>query len=154
MSKNSKFFLSKSFYIIFIVVITGMILIYIGSNGETKVETNSIDMTATDNYRMELERVSASMCAKIQGVDTAEVCITFDGGMSCVYAKNSEGSMGGTYFTSGGDPLFLKFEYPQIVGCVVICSGTVGSQTKLEITEMMSAYLGIPANKIFVGYKV
>ncbi|MBQ2863545.1 MAG: hypothetical protein IJE84_05145 [Clostridia bacterium] len=104
------------------------------------------------NYKAELERTASSMCASLPGIESARVNITFDSTMGMVYAKNSEGSYGGTYFSSGGDPLFLKYEFPQILGCAVICTGSGTGDTSLEITRMLSAYLGISTNKIYVGF--
>ncbi len=144
----------KTSVIIAVLILLGFLLIYIG--GESKKisdKESSDDLSLANNYRAELERISASMCTQIKGVESAKVNITFDGGMTSVYAKNSEGSMGGTYFSSGGSPLFLKYEYPKVVGCVVVCTGDVGDTTRLELTEMMSAYLGISSAKIFIGYK-
>ncbi|MEE1356292.1 MAG: hypothetical protein UHG68_01865 [Clostridia bacterium] len=153
MNDKSGILAKKNLLIVIAAVALGVLLLFFGSS-DTEVssgEDNTI--TLASEYRAELERTAASMCASIKGVESAQVNITLEGGMAYVYAKNSEGSYGGTYFSSGGDPLLLQYDYPQIIGCAVVCSGAVSTQTKLEITQMMSAYLGISTSKIYVGYK-
>ena len=44
------------------------------------------------------------------------------------------------------------YDYPEIKGCAVMCSGNVNSQTRLELTDMLCAYLGIKSNMIYIGY--
>ena len=153
MTDKKGFFSKKTLIILLSVASLALAFIYVGTGKSTEPEKDeSYDLVLANTYKAELERISASMCTQIHGVETARVNITFDGGMTSVYAKNSEGSMGGTYFSSGGDPLFLKYEYPKVVGCVVVCTGSIGADTELELTKMMSAYLGISSSKIFVGY--
>ena len=136
-----------------VCVALGVILMTIGGTGNaTKAEVEDTGIVLANNYRCELERICAFMCSSTEGVESANVNITLDGGMKCVYAKNSEGSYGGTYFSSGGEPLFLKYDYPEIKGCAVMCSGALTDQKKLELTQMLCAYLGISSNKIYIGY--
>lgn len=141
---------SKSIIFIGVAVLVGFLFLFLGDN-EKQDNTSDPGMALAAEYKSEIERTASSMCSSINGVDSARVNITLEGGMSYVYAKNSEGSYGGTYFSSGGDPLFLKYDYPKIVGCAVVYSGSLTSDVKLELTKMMSAYLGISSSKIYVG---
>ena len=150
MKQGLGLFSSKSIFILAAAVMAGFVLLFVGG-GEKAETTDDAGMSLAAEYKSELERTASSMCASINGVESARVNITLEGGMSYVYAKNSEGSYGGTYFSSGGDPLFLKYDYPKIVGCAVVYSGAVTSDVKLELTKMMSAYLGISSSKIYVG---
>ena len=143
----------KSLVILLVIIILGVVLLLAGNQEKPDTQENNDGIALASAYKDELERTASSMCASLKGIDTAQVNITLEGGMTYVYAKNSEGSYGGTYFSSGGDPLFLKYDYPKIVGCAVVCSGVINSESKLELTRMMSAYLGIPTSKIYVGYK-
>ena len=141
---------TKSLVVIFLVIIFGIVMLVVSGDGESdKKDESGLDLAS--EYRSEIERIASSMCSSIKGVESARVNITLEGGMSYVYAKNSEGSYGGTYFSSGGDPLFLKYDYPKIVGCAVVYSGVETSDVKLELINMMSAYLGISSTKIYVG---
>ena len=136
-----------------ICVILGILMLTYGNSDDDQYRNNDeTGIILADEYRSELERICAFMCSSMEGVETAHVNITLDGGMRCIYAKNSEGSYGGTYFSSGGEPLFLKYNYPEIMGCAVMCSGTITDQRKLELTEMLCAYLGISSNKIYIAY--
>lgn len=137
--------------LLIIAIIIGIVFLIIDTDQTKQEDADDRGITLSQSYKSELERTAASMCAQIKGVDSVQVNITLDGGMSYVYAKNTEGSYGGTYFSSGGDPLFLKYEYPKIIGCAVVCSGSINSDIKLELTQMMSAYLGISSTKIYVG---
>ncbi len=134
-------------------LIVGVIMLSLGNaKDKTTADTDDEGISVANSYRSELERICAFMCSSMEGVESANVNITLDGGMRCVYAKNSEGSYGGTYFSSGGEPLFLKYDYPEIKGCAVMCSGVLTEQRRLELTEMLCAYLGISSNKIYIGY--
>ena len=141
----------KTITLLIIAMLAGIVILIIGSDKTEEKNSDDRGITLSQSYQSELERTAASMCAQIKGVDTVQVNITLDGGMSYVYAKNTEGSYGGTYFSTGGDPLFLKYEYPKIIGCAVVCTGSIDSETKLELTRMMSAYLGISSAKIYIG---
>lgn len=141
------------YVILGLIVLVGVLFVLIGKDEKSIDSINNEGVILALEYKTELERTTAYMCSSIVGVETATVNITLDGSMSCIYAKNSEGSYGGTYFSSGGEPLFLKYDYPEIVGCAVICSGNVTDKTQLELTKMLSAYLGISSNKIYVGCK-
>ena len=145
--------MKRNLVVMTIVCVTvGIVLLLFGKNESTVTKTDSSGIVTAEEYRAELERICAFMCSSLEGIETANVNITLDGGMRCVYAKNSEGSFGGTYFSSGGEPLFLKYDYPEIKGCAVMCSGSVNSQTRLELTDMLCAYLGIKSNMIYIGY--
>lgn len=143
----------KSKYIFLVILFALGVFLLTCDFDSKETSVDSIHISMADEYKRELERVSASMCSSIEGVESARVSITLDGSVSCVYAKNTEGSYGGTYFQSGGDALFLKYTYPQIIGCAVVVKGRKSTDYKLEITNMMSAYLGISANKIYVGFE-
>lgn len=148
-----QFFTDKRKILVFaLLILVGIGLILLGDKDDQRSDEvlEGVDMALS--YKSELERTASSMCASLPEIEGARVNITFDSTVGMVYAKNSEGSYGGTYFSSGGDPLFLKYEFPQIVGCAVICTGTGTSYTSLEITRMLSAYLGIPTNRIYVGF--
>ena len=145
--------MKRNLVVMTIVCVTvGLVLLLFGKNESNVTNTDSSGIVTAEEYRAELERICAFMCSSLEGIETANVNITLDGGMRCVYAKNSEGSFGGTYFSSGGEPLFLKYDYPEIKGCAVMCSGSVNSQTRLELTDMLCAYLGIKSNMIYIGY--
>jgi len=148
---NKGLFSRKNITILLFAFLLGVSLLVFSSNDNEDEQMDDRGITLSQNYKSELERTAASMCAQIKGVDTVQVNITLDGGMSYVYAKNTEGSFGGTYFSSNGDPLFLRYEYPEIIGCAVVCTGAVNSDVKLELTKMLSAYLGVSSAKIYVG---
>ncbi len=135
-----------------VCICAGLLILLFGSGSDDVDDTDGGGIISAEEYRAELERKCSYMCASLDGIEAADVNITFDGGMKCVYAKNSEGSFGGTYFSSGGEPVLLKYDYPEIKGCAVMCSGLVNDQTKLELTSMLCAYLGIKSNMIYIGY--
>lgn len=142
----------KHIYIICIILfVAGIILVIVDKDDKSQDKAEVDGISTASVYKAELERTCASMCASLVDIDTAVVNIMLDGTMKSVYAKNSEGSYGGTYFSSGGDPLLLKYDYPDIVGCAVICKGNMSDKVKLELTNMLSAYLGISTNKIYIG---
>ena len=141
------------YLILGLIILIGIVFVLIGKEDKTTESQNKDGVVLALEYKAELERTAAYMCSTISGVEAASVNITLDGSMSCIYAKNSEGSYGGTYFSSGGEPLLLKYDYPEIVGCAVICNRNITDKARLELTSMLSAYLGISSNKIYVGYK-
>ena len=138
--------------VVVVCLIFGILLLTAGKDENVSTDPERIGIALAHDYKSELERICGFMCSSLDGVETANVNITLDGSMRYVYARNSEGSYGGTYFSSGGEPLLLNYDYPDIIGCAVMCSGAITDQKKLEITNMLCAYLGIPSNKLYVGY--
>ena len=114
MQGNKKDGMKYTVLLIFLLLCGGIIFLFVGGNKDEDQKEYSGGLDLAIQYKSELERTASSMCAQLPGVDAAQVNLTFDGGVSYVYAKNSEGSFGGTYFSSGGDPLFLKYEYPSV----------------------------------------
>lgn len=140
------------FFVCIVLLIFGVVLVIFDKEAGRSELVEGDGISTASVYKAELERTCASMCASFVDVDTAVVNIMLDGTMKSVYAKNSEGSYGGTYFSSGGDPLLLKYDFPDIVGCAVICRGNSSDTVRLEMTNMLSAYLGLATNKIYIGF--
>lgn len=127
----------------------GVLLLLFGGKlsgvGQSRGQTEPTSPETAEEYRRELELTAASLCASVDGVETARVSVTLDGGIRLLYAQN-----GTAYVLSGGEALFLGYEFPSVTGCAVVYTGRTGDGTDLALTRLLSSYLALPASKISV----
>ena len=109
-------------------------------------------------YSKILEEKLTSLLESAEGVGKAQVVVTLDSSTQSVFATNektSDGSSAIEYVIINGkdsdEPVPVKEIYPRVRGVAVVCSGGGSAEIKKRITELISAALGIPANKIAVS---
>ncbi len=108
-------------------------------------------------YTDTLEKKIETLCTTIHGITEAEVLLTLDCGTEYVYAKDtaqSDGSYTADYVLLGsggeaGSVLLLEI-YPKIRGIAVVCTGGDEITVRREVTELLSAALGVSSNRIKV----
>lgn len=107
------------FYIIALFAV-GALLIILGS----VINTNSLEKENTDDYIKSLENKLESFLLDVKGIKKAEVIISteykYDGEKNQIHIK----------------------------GAVVACTNGDNDKVKEEITDIVSKYLGIGANKV------
>ena len=89
------------------------------------------------DYAGYLEERARELCLSIDGVEEAAVFLTLD------EAKTASGMLG----ESKSD------ETPQVRGIAVVCTGGESSRIRATVTDLLSAALGIPSNRISVAGK-
>jgi stage III sporulation protein AG len=133
------------------------------------VGTENIRVDLTD-YEQQLERRLQETIGAIAGAGETRVMLTLDSGSEPIYAtqgktdqKHSESDAGSEeslsadkqYVTigtgSGQQGLVLKMVEPQVRGVAVVCQGGDDLLVRQSIIEMVTAVLGVGANKVSVA---
>ncbi|MBQ7225784.1 MAG: hypothetical protein IJX02_04175 [Clostridia bacterium] len=143
----------KRIIYISLVAIVGVVLIFLGSinlegdNNEEKLDVSS--------YTKELENKIEAFLLTVDGINKANVIITLDSSNEKVYAQNQSTYDFLTINTDGSEsPVYITEIYPTIRGIAISCTNGESDQVKMKITKLISAYLGISANRIeIVGIK-
>ncbi len=104
-------------------------------------------------YTSELEGRIEKLCLAVDGISHAEVLLTLDCSSEYVYAKDENASTSASEYViiSGGDgeeAVPVSEIYPRIRGVAVVCTGGDSAAVQKKLTELLSAALGISANKI------
>jgi len=145
---------TKGFPLLLITLIVGIMFTAVGSIDSEKddeisvTEEKKID---ADEYTEKLEERIGRMIRGFTGRDCL-VMVTLESGGEQVYARN--GGAEGSYVIidqksgEGDGALLIRSEMPVVAGAAVICG--VNESTRLEIINMLSALLNIPAGKIYV----
>ncbi len=97
--------------------------------------SNSTETSDTITEEEKLEYRLSELCERIDGVDKAYVMVSF---------SNSEDTK--SYFRDSNG----LTEYKNVNGVGVVCTGGDRGTVKREVSEMISAVLGIPVNRIKV----
>ena len=147
----------KLLYII-IALIFGIILISVGTMSSSK-DNNTEDKNNNElNYSEVLEERIEGFLKSVKGIKDVRVFVTIDGGTEFEYAQkgNSDGFASDYLIVDtkdGEEAAVVRQIYPQIRGIGVSCTNGDNGSVKNEITSLLSAALGISANKIEVtGY--
>ena len=86
-------------------------------------------------YRASLERELSTLCAEIRGVGRVSVMITLADGERTTYSGSKVASV----------------TPPAVLGAALVCDGGGDAEVKAELTRLVSALLGIGANRVTVS---
>ncbi len=167
MNKNAASFinkLKKDKKLIFIVVLglSGMIMLLLsaGLPSENKTVKNDGADLISEEERIEKQLTSILKC--VEGAGDVKVMVTLEASGEQVVAQDTE-IMNEDNATeekkeyviveNSGDSqgLILKTITPVVRGVAICCEGADSSVVRQEITKLVSAGLGIPANKVWVA---
>ena len=119
---------------VLLLALAGILLLFSGGGlfgaGSKKEETDS-DPTA---YRIALENELASLCAEVKGVGRVSVMITLKEGERTDYAGSKVSSV----------------SPPSVLGAAIVCDGGGDEKIRADLTRLVSALLGIGANRVTV----
>ena len=133
----------KNKILIFSLVIVGIILILLSSIDLTKNKKNELSSTL---YADALEKKIEEFLENIEGIHKATVIVTLDTTNEIVYAQNAGGLE--YILTNDGSPIPVTEIYTTVRGVAIACTNGNNDEIKMRITELISAYLGIPSNRI------
>ncbi len=168
-TKNDEGTLSKLFkgkrtaILLFIGVIAGIILIFIG-NGEKKSNEPSLpdlsgQIEITNDYIKNLEVRVSQILSKMDGISDVSVIITADSCAETIYAQNGRydgGSLTEKEYViiDQGDtdePIVVKLIYPKIRGVAVVCYGGSNPINQEKISKLLSSLFDIAQNQVYVS---
>ena len=133
----------KNKIIISSLVILGLLLILFDSINLSKEDTER-DYNAI--YTEELETKLENFLKNVNGIKDVKVIITLDASAETVFAQNGNGS--NIVITNDGKPISVTEKYPVVRGVAIACTNGNDDVIKKNVTELVSAYLGISSNRI------
>lgn len=136
----------------------GILLIAAGSgisgksDSAASVKSEGAEIYYSDSLQKKLE----IFLETVNGIDDVSVFVTLDGGSEYEYAKKGGGEgYAADYLIisgeNGEEAAVVREIYPKIRGIAVTCTGGEGAVIKERVTSLLSAALGISANKIEVA---
>jgi stage III sporulation protein AG len=138
--------------LIYILGAIGVLLILLPSFFDK--EEKSEPETEQSDYCAVLEDRLEEILPKIEGVGNADVMVTAKNYGEKRLAKDEDGSTKKTVVLNqkggGEEPEVLEEFYPEIQGVIIAADGGKSSKIKEEITEAVSALLGVETYKIKV----
>lgn len=144
---------SRNIWIAIIGVAFGILLLASGSLfGKQGVKQASTEKVSY--YTEYLEKRVAQLCKSVRGVTDATVLLTLERGSEWVYARDEVGQSTELVIVqnSGGEEAVTVTEiYPEIRGIAVVCTGGDDVRIQTELTELLSASLGIPTHRIKIA---
>ena len=150
--KKAKQVLGKKKYLILgVLFLLGLLLLFWDGGGETseKAEEASLAVSAED-YRARLTEEIGVLCRGVRGVGQATVLVSLSGGYEYVYARDGDGDCVGFGSGSRKEAVVENILPPQIAGIGIVCDGGGNAAVREALTELLSAALGIGANKIYI----
>ncbi len=151
----------KKLILIIGIGVLGMVLLLFSGNTQndsSKKPNDSFDIT---EIQTATEKKLTSLLETVSGAGKVKVMVTFDAAEEKIYAVDTESeSKADEYKYSeeyviveeSGDTkgLTLKVIAPVIRGVGITCEGASSAVVRQEISKLVSAALGISANKIWV----
>lgn len=134
-----------------ILGVLGVLLLVFGGGIEGSDKSTLPDIgEQTEAYRASLEQELASLCEQVAGVGEVTLMLTLEGSEKAVYAQDSKQNGTVDYVISSGQGLLLYREYPAVTGVAVVCTGGGDPAVQRELTDLLSALLGIGTNRIAI----
>lgn len=105
-------------------------------------------------YREQLEKQLQELIEQIDGAGTTTVMITLESGEETVYATDTQSGQTQSQEThvllDDGSALAQTVYLPKICGAAIVCEGGGDVRVAARITELVSALLDLPSNRICV----
>lgn len=127
-----------------LIVVSG----FIGKNNKKSVSAEYTDCSFYTDY---LEDKIEELCLGIDGITYAKVFLTLE--CSSEYVYTGEGASDYLILSkdTGEEAVMIREIYPKVRGIAVVCTGGDLPRIKETVTELLSASLGLPYNKIKVA---
>ena len=105
-------------------------------------------------YRQQLEQQLSDLIAQVEGAGRTTVMITLETGEERIYALDTQSGQTQSQQThvllKDGTALEQTVCLPRICGVAVVCEGGGDVRVAARITEMVSALMDLPTNRICV----
>ena len=137
---------------ILLLAVTGIVLIVLsGRIGSSSAAAETQEYTDVSFYTAYLENRISELCRSVEGITEATVFLTLD--CSSEYVYSEEGAADFLILSgSDGEQAVMLYEiYPRVRGVAVVCTGGDLPRICEMVTELLSASLDLPSNKIKVA---
>ena len=134
-----------------IIVIALMVLgtsLILFSSFKSKISVKNDNEISEAEYVKALEEKLEKFLLSVDGIHNVNVIITLDTSREKVYeGNNSSISLIGNSTQNGQQDASVEI-YPYVRGVAVSCTNGENDYVKNKLTRLISAYLGIPTNRI------
>ena len=140
--KFSEIFKKKSAVITAVCLVLGVLLILFPSKTDKDTnnkKTPSAEASA-ESYTEKLEKRILELCSAVKGAGNVRVLVTLESGSEYVYADNIDEEKRADGSSAGA----------KVRGVAVVCDGGASADICEKITSLLSASLGISANRVKV----
>lgn len=133
-----------------------MLLILLSELLPSKTSNASPKNTASDaeGYQIQLETRLEELISQMEGAGKTTVMLTLETSEESIYALDTRSDVQQSQQThvllGDGSALKETIYQPQVRGAVVLCEGGGDIRIAAKITEMISALLDLPSNRICV----
>ena len=135
-----------------VILIIGVILmVSVSGSGAKKKEVHTEIDTAGEEARLE------AILSEIDGAGNVSVMVTYYGGteQSLAYETKSDNNKDSrsedkTAVMSGSSPMIVQELYPKVKGVIVVAQGAGDISVKRELTEAVTAAMGVGASRVKV----
>lgn len=153
-----KFLKNRNNRRLLIIIITGIALMIFcdtGKKTDDKVPPSEIVHVEKEEARLE------KILEKIEGVGEVSVMISYEetAKKNIAYEKNTSASNGEIHsydekaVMSDGEPLVINERYPAVKGVVITAEGADNPKVRRELTDAVSAVLGVGVHRVCVFKK-
>lgn len=156
---------NKKNILIVAVGVLGVLLLLLPELSDGAQRTKSAERDDSDGSRLrqELQSELGELVSSVDGAGNCRVLLTLDSSEEAAFAtdtniesvqdeRTTEYAREESYVLIDGETgLRLKTLAPEVRGVAVVCEGGGDSRVKREVTELLSAALGIGREKIYVA---
>lgn len=155
----------KKSVVIIIIGIVGVILLVIselvpGKTDEPSETDAKLSVSDCADYEKSIEERLESLISQINGAGAVRVMVTLDSTAESVYAQEEKESGGenrsfeNQYVIikneNGEEAILIKTTRPQVRGVAVVCSGGGSAVVRQNITDTLTAVLGISSARVSI----
>lgn len=164
---SKKMNISKKSAIVLIIGVVAVIMLVItelmpdGEISKNSDKSLNIEENNCERYEQDVENRLCTLISQIDGAGSVKVMVTLESTNESVYAKKEKGTAneGGTTYDNdyiivksdnGEDGILIKVTRPEIRGVAVVCTGGNSAVVRQNITDTVSAVLGISSARVNV----
>lgn len=145
--------------VLFWLGLAGMALILVSefwpAAPQQETPASQAEPAAGQSYEQQLEQRLAQLIGQMEGAGQVQVMVTLASGEEAVYAldtqqRGEDGSSETHVILGDGSALCETTLTPAISGVAVVCEGGGDIAVVARVTEMLSALLDLPTNRISV----
>lgn len=156
----SRFKGDKRMLVIVVLGLAGIILLALSElvPEAPKEKTEPKNDVQSCDYEESLEKRLGELISAIEGAGKSRVMITLDSGDENIYAtkdkasdKNSERDYVVVKQDGDENGMLLKVAQPEIRGVAVVCEGADSAAVRQEITNTVTAVLGVSTSRVNIA---
>lgn len=133
------------------MAVVGILLIVFSGRSSGTDSAERQEYTDVRFYTGYLEDRIGELCRSVDGITEATVFLTLDCSSEYVYSEESTADFLILSGSDGEEAVMLYEIYPRVRGVAVVCTGGDLPRVRETVTELLSASLGLPSNKIKVA---